>query len=315
MAGHRQNNVLMCLVFLSSLGVLGLKWFKRLLEESIERLQQLAEAFVTRFKTNTKTPKEVDHLLGIKKETYDFLKVYNAKYWETFSEILNCLTNLAITQYKRNLPIGHRLRDSLTMNQLTTMELLMQRINEHIRVEDDVTAAIVKANPIVVDKRVAGKVNAVGQDDGRANNCGREHDRDANRNNLDKGRNNDCATNPCDTEDDAKRKLKAWISITTVFKISIYHILNEIHDEEYIRWPTKLGDAQRGFNLRYRCTFNDERGHKIEDWMALKLHLEELVTAGHLDRYVDEEVRVAPPKQTLPNGQAIEDIPPQGVID
>lgn len=59
---------------------MGLKWFKRLPEESIEEWQQLAEAFVTRFKTNTTTPKEVDHLLGIKMETSHSLKAYNAKY-------------------------------------------------------------------------------------------------------------------------------------------------------------------------------------------------------------------------------------------
>ncbi|CAL5372253.1 unnamed protein product [Camellia sinensis] len=105
------------------------------------------------------------------------------------------------------------------MNQSTTMGLLMQRINEHIRVEDDTAATTVKINPIVVNKRVAGKVNAVGQKDSHANNRGKEHDRGVNRNNLDKGRNNNRASNPRDAEDDAKRKLKSWIGITTFFKI------------------------------------------------------------------------------------------------
>ena len=50
----------------------------------------------------------------------------------------------------------------------------MQRINEHIRVEGDAAAATIKANPIMADKRVAGKVNAVEQEDGRANNHGRD---------------------------------------------------------------------------------------------------------------------------------------------
>lgn len=54
--------------------------------------------------------------LSVKKEPGDSLKAYNAKYWKTFNEILDCPTNLAITEYKRGLPVGHRLRDSLTMN-------------------------------------------------------------------------------------------------------------------------------------------------------------------------------------------------------
>lgn len=39
MAGHRRNDALMCLIFPSSLGELGLKWFERLPEGSIERWQ------------------------------------------------------------------------------------------------------------------------------------------------------------------------------------------------------------------------------------------------------------------------------------
>ncbi|XP_028069452.1 uncharacterized protein LOC114271970 [Camellia sinensis] len=173
MAGHRGNDALMCLVFPLSLGELGLKWFERLPKESIEGWQQLAEAFVTRFKTNIKTPKEIDHLLRAKMEPGDSLKVYNTKYWETFNEILDCLTNLAITQYKRDLPVGHRLRDSLTMNQPSTMKLLMQHINEHIRVEHNAAATTVTASPVVENKRVVGKVYVVRQDDGHANHHGR----------------------------------------------------------------------------------------------------------------------------------------------
>ncbi|CAL5410301.1 unnamed protein product [Camellia sinensis] len=174
MAGHRHNDALMCLIFPASLGELGLKWFERFPEGSIEGWQQLAEAFVTRFKTNTQTPKEVNHLLGVKMESGGSLKAYNAKYWETYNKILNCPTNLAITQYKRGLPVKHRLRDSLTMHQPTTMESLMQRINERIRVEDDAASATEKANTVAADRRVAGKVHVVRQDDGHANHHGRD---------------------------------------------------------------------------------------------------------------------------------------------
>ena len=98
------------------------------------------------------------------------LKVYNAKYWETYNEILDCPTNLAITQYKRGLPVGHRLRDSLTMHQSTTMDSLMQWINEHIRVEAAAASAPEKANPVAAVRRVAGKVHSVGQEDNQPTN-------------------------------------------------------------------------------------------------------------------------------------------------
>ncbi|XP_028115624.1 uncharacterized protein LOC114313436 [Camellia sinensis] len=171
MARHRCNDTLICLIFPTSLGELVLKWFKSLPEGSIEGRQQLAEVFVTRFKTNILTPKEVDHLLSIKIESRGSLKAYNSNYWETYNEILDCPTNLVIAQYKRGLPVECRLRDSLTMDQPTTMEFLIQQINEHIRVEDDATTATAteKENPVVADRRVAGKVHSVGLANNRPN--------------------------------------------------------------------------------------------------------------------------------------------------
>ncbi|KAF5933474.1 hypothetical protein HYC85_029645 [Camellia sinensis] len=160
MAGRRRNDALMCLIFPSSLGKLGLKWFERLPEGSIERWQWLAEAFVTRFKTNTKTPKEVDHLLSVRMEPSDTLKAYNSRYWDTFNEILDCPVNLAITQYKRGLPLGYRLKDSLTMSQQTSMWHLMQRINEHIRVEDDAATSTAETTSMAMGKWATGEICA-----------------------------------------------------------------------------------------------------------------------------------------------------------
>ncbi|XP_028055991.1 uncharacterized protein LOC114260136 [Camellia sinensis] len=300
----------MCLIFPSSLGELGLEWFERLLEKSIERWQQLVEAFLTRFKANTKTPKEIDHLLSVKMESGDSLKVYNARYWETFNEILDYPTNLAITQYKRGLLVGHRLRDSLTKNQPTSMELLMQRINEHIRVEDDATASTVKTNPVAMDKRVAGKVHVVGQETNRPNDRARESDRGPDCRNRGKGHLNDRADYPHDDAADVNRKLNTRTGITTVFKIPIYRILSEIRDEVYVRFPVKLGDEQKGFNPRHRCTFHRERRHRTEDYLPLKQHLEKLVAVGHLDRYIDGGVRAAHHAPAEPSGLADLEAPP-----
>ncbi|XP_028110542.1 uncharacterized protein LOC114309040 [Camellia sinensis] len=279
MAGHRRNDALMYLIFPASLGELGLKWFKRLPEGSIEGWQQLAETFVTRFKTNTQTPKEVDHFLSVKMEFGSSLQAYNAKYWETYNEILDCPTNLAITQYKWGLPAGHKLRDSLTMHQPTTMESLMQWINEHIQVEDDAATATEKENLVTADRRVAGKVHSVGQKNNRPNDRSKDQRRGSNRDDRNKGRRNDRANAPRYEEEDAKRKFKVQTSITTVFKIPIYRILSEIRGEPYVRWPAKLGNTQRGFNSRYCCTFHEERGHRTNDCLPLKQHLKELVMA------------------------------------
>ncbi|XP_028114887.1 uncharacterized protein LOC114312791 [Camellia sinensis] len=243
------------------------------------------------------------------------LKAYNAKYWETFNEIFDYPTNLVITQYKRSLSIGHRLRDLLTMNQSTSIELLMHHINEYIRVEDDATAATAKTNPVATDERVARKVHTVGQKTNHLSDRIGESNCGPNRRNQGKGRRNDRADYPRDAVADVNIKLNARTGITTIFKIPIYYILSEIRNKVYVRFPAKLGVAQKGFNPLYRCTFHSERGHHTENCFPLKQHLEELVAAGHLDRYIDRSVKAVHHAPAEPSGLASLEAPSEGVVN
>ncbi|XP_028127094.1 uncharacterized protein LOC114323635 [Camellia sinensis] len=201
------------------------------------------------------------------------------------------------------------------MNQPTSMGQLMQRINKHIRVEDDAAASTAKTNPVATDKRVAGKIHEVAQETNHPNDRVGESNRGPNRRNRGKGRRNDRAEHPRDDAADANRKLNARMGITTVFKIPIYRILSEIRDEDYVRFFARLGDAQKGFNPRYRCTFHGERGHRTEDCLPLKQHLEELVEVGHLDLYIDGGVRAAHSTPADPSGSDDLEAPPQGVVN
>ena len=52
-------DVLICRVFPSSLGDIGLKWFDKLPVGSIENFHQLTESFIARSVIDTKAPKAV----------------------------------------------------------------------------------------------------------------------------------------------------------------------------------------------------------------------------------------------------------------
>ena len=60
-------DALMCRVFLSSPGDLGLKWFDKLPARLIENFHQLTESFVAQFMINTKAPKGVGSFLTLRK--------------------------------------------------------------------------------------------------------------------------------------------------------------------------------------------------------------------------------------------------------
>ncbi|XP_028123101.1 uncharacterized protein LOC114320177 [Camellia sinensis] len=137
MAVYRRNKPLMCIMFPSSLGNMCLTWFERLPEGSIASWAQLAEAFVTRFRINTKTPVEINQLLSIDIGEKETLKSYNNRYWETFNQVTDCPTNLAIAQYKQGLLLGHKLRDSMTMTPPLAMKALIERVHQHILAEKD----------------------------------------------------------------------------------------------------------------------------------------------------------------------------------
>ena len=67
MALWNHMDALICRVFPSSLGDLGLKWFNKLPAGSIDNFHQLTESFVVQFVIDTKVPKGVDSLLTLRK--------------------------------------------------------------------------------------------------------------------------------------------------------------------------------------------------------------------------------------------------------
>ncbi|XP_028081328.1 uncharacterized protein LOC114282781 [Camellia sinensis] len=171
------------------------------------------------------------------------------------------------------------------------MEALIERVHQHIRVEEDSTRAKAKfGSTVMPDKKTTAKVNTVEQPS--KNGRGRRANR----------------------EDPEKRRLRVRTAITTVFNKPIYQILSEIKNEPFVRRPAKLGVAQRGYDERSRCTFHDEKGHLTKNCTPLRQHLEELVVAGHLDQYIEGGTQPAPQDVKGPNGIPVDGLP-QGVIN
>ncbi|KAH7859659.1 hypothetical protein Vadar_003868 [Vaccinium darrowii] len=127
---YSRNDTLMCKVFPSSLGEAGLRWFDKLEAESITSWKQLSAAFIARFVTHSKVPKEVDALLALKKGKKEPLRDFAGRYFDTYNEIEGCNEELAIASFKLALPLGNRLRDSLIKRAATSIKELMDRV-EH----------------------------------------------------------------------------------------------------------------------------------------------------------------------------------------
>ena len=62
MAVHSKNEALMCKVFPSNLGLVAMKWFNGLKENSADSYRQLTQAFGSRFVTNSRVPRPLNAL-------------------------------------------------------------------------------------------------------------------------------------------------------------------------------------------------------------------------------------------------------------
>jgi hypothetical protein len=232
MALHTSNDPLMCRIFPSSLGEVGLRWFDRLDHRSIRSWQEMSESFTARFITNTQKPKEIDALLALKMKAGETLKSYSARYWEVYNDIDACDEDIVVKTFRFGLNEDIKLRRSLTKRPPLGMADLMTRLEEHIRVEDDPksSARTAEAAPPLDKKTMQPEQNQAKRS----------------KRSADQPREGTC------------------MAVHTVFKQPIYRLLPFIKDQPYFEWPAKMpGDPAIREGKPY-CSYHRERGHLTE---------------------------------------------------
>ena len=81
------------------------------------------------------------------------MKAYSDRYWEIFNEIDGSYEDVAISTFKAGLPAEHDLRKSLTGKSVTSVRLLMDRIDKYKRIEEDQLQGNGKAKVIPQERR------------------------------------------------------------------------------------------------------------------------------------------------------------------
>uniref|UniRef100_A0A2N9H645 Uncharacterized protein n=1 Tax=Fagus sylvatica TaxID=28930 RepID=A0A2N9H645_FAGSY len=132
MALSLRNDALMCKLFPSSLGEVALRWFNQIGRGTISSWDQMAEAFVGRFITNSRKPKGMDALMTMKIGPNESIKNYAARYSETYNEVDGCGEDVAVSTFKLGLPVDSGLRQSLSKRPPSNMKKLMSRSDRAI---------------------------------------------------------------------------------------------------------------------------------------------------------------------------------------
>ena len=137
MAVHSKDETLMCKIFSSSLGPMAMRWFNGLKANYIDSFKNLTQSFGARFITCSRVPLPLGSLLSMSMRDGETLKAYSDRYWEMFNEIDGSYNDVAISTFKAGLPAQHDLRKSLTGKPITSVRLLMDRIDKYRRIEED----------------------------------------------------------------------------------------------------------------------------------------------------------------------------------
>ena len=137
MAVHLKDEALMCKIFLSNLGLMAMRWFNGLRANSIDFFKKLTQSFGARFITCSRVPLPLGSLLSMSMRERETLKAYSNRYWEMFNEIDGSHDDVAISTFKAGLPAEHDLRKSLTGKPVTSVRLLMDKIDKYRTIEED----------------------------------------------------------------------------------------------------------------------------------------------------------------------------------
>ncbi len=100
----------------------------------------------------------------------------------------------------------------------------------------------------------------------------------------------------------------------TVFKEPIYKIMEKIKREPFFVWPPKLLGNPALKDGKLYCTYHRDTGHMTENCNMLKVHLEKLVSTGHLSQFIDADLSdKKEPSQVVQPSHSL-GIPSAGVI-
>lgn len=65
------------------------------------------------------------------------------------------------------------------------------------------------------------------------------------------------------------------------------NILLEINNENFVKWPAKLGTLPALRNQNKYCSFHRDHGHDTEECRHLKGKIEDLIQRGYLHQFID----------------------------
>ena len=150
------------------------------------------------------------------------LKAYSDRYWEMFNEIDESYDDVAISTFKVGLLAEHKLRKSLTGKPVTSVRLLMDRIDKDRRIEEDQLQGKGKAKVIPQEMR-----------------------------DLDRLQNNRPRRDFSGQSASANSQ-----AVNVVFRELVQKVLEKVRNEPFFKWPNKMVGDPINRNQNLYCHYH-----------------------------------------------------------
>ena len=157
---------------------------------------------------------------------------------------------MAISTFKSGLPAEQNLRKSLIGKHVTSVRLLMDRIDKYRRIEEDQLQGKGKVKVILQERR-----------DSRSDRIQNNRPR----------RDFAGQSGPANTQ-----------AVNAVFREPVQQVLEKVKNELFFRWPNKMVGDPANHNQNLYCHYHQDHGHTTDDCRNLWDHLEQLVREGKL---------------------------------
>ena len=230
---HSKDEALMCKIFPSSLSPMVMRWFNGLKANSIDSFKKLTQSFGAHFITCSRVPLPLEFLLSMSMRDGETLKAYSDRYWEMFNEIDGSYDDVAINTFKASLLAEHDLRKSLTSKPVTSVCLLMDRIDKYRRIEEDQLQGNGKAKVISQERRDS-RLNRIQNNRPQKDFTGQ--------------------SGPANTQ-----------AVNVVFRELVQQVLEKVRDESFFKWPNKMARDPVNRNQNLYCHYHQDHGHTTED--------------------------------------------------
>ena len=263
--GH--GSEIMCRAFSLTLKEAARTWFRGLKPRSISSFSQLSEIFLSQFMGSIRIKKPASHLMDLKQQHGETIKEFTVRFTAEAVQTEGYTEEKGLTALIAGIT-SEKFRFALNKSPPKTMAEFQAKAQKYINAEE---VALTRHGAQGKKRKPEGTSS----------------DKKYRREQRDRS---------------PKRPYSGKYHNYTPLNRSHEKVLMEIKHKPYVKWPAKIKSDREKRDKSKFCYFHKDHGHRTQDCISLRDHIEALIRKGHLQDYVARKNR-SPERATTSSRQ------------